>query len=151
MLYEPDPRHVELLIKSLGLEQANSQPTPGVKPTYPKDTDKNNSSNDSQKFDWSFYQLRHKLQKNFGVCITLCSGLWGSPLCPLPKKTTIVFGKPIWFESSETPKSDSKSCGFEPTSEELDKGHALFVKELTALFDEHKTRLGYGDRTLEVI
>ena len=119
--------------------------------TYPKNTDKNNSSNDSQKFDWSFYQLRHKLQKNFGICITLCSGLWGSPLCPLPKKTTIVFGKPIWFESSETPKSDSKSCGFEPTSEELDKGHALFVKELTALFDEHKTRLGYGDRTLEVI
>ena len=31
ILYEPDPRHSEILIKSLGLEGANSQVTPGVK------------------------------------------------------------------------------------------------------------------------
>ena len=29
MLYEPDPRHVELLIKAMGLEKANSKATPG--------------------------------------------------------------------------------------------------------------------------
>ena len=32
LLYEPDPRHIELLTKSMGLEGANSQMTPGVKP-----------------------------------------------------------------------------------------------------------------------
>ena len=31
LLYEPDPRHAELLIKNLGLENAKSQDTPGVK------------------------------------------------------------------------------------------------------------------------
>ncbi len=104
----------------------------------------------TNKFDWSFYNLRYTLMKNFGICIMVCTGLWGSYLCPLPKKTTIVFGKPIYFQPSSK-ESSNGSGGFEPTSEELDKGHTLFVKELTALFDEHKTRLGYGDRTLEVI
>ena len=108
------------------------------------------TNNDGKKFDWSFYNLRYKLMKNFGICITICTGLWGNPLCPLPKKTTIVFGKPIYFQPSSK-ESSNDSGGFEPTSEELDKGHALFVKELTVLFDEHKARLGYGDRELEVI
>ncbi len=103
----------------------------------------------TDKFDWTFFNLRYYLQKNLGICIMICTGLWGSWLCPLPKKTTIVFGKPIWFQPSNEGLSND-SGGFEPTNEELDKGHALFVKELTALFDEHKTRLGYGDRTLEV-
>lgn len=114
---------------------------------------------DGKKFDWSFYNLRYKLMKNFGICITICTGLWGNPLCPLPKKTTIVFGKPIFFEpttpsdkdSTDDSNSNPTSRGFEPTKEELDEGHALFVKELTALFDSHKGRLGYGDRTLEII
>ena len=105
----------------------------------------------NKTFDWTFYTLRHKLMKNFGVCITICAGLWGSYLCPLPKKTTIVFGKPIYFQPSSTSEKDSSSIAFEPTAEELDQGHALFVKKLTALFDSHKTELGYGDRSLEVI
>ena len=33
LLYEPDPRHIELLIKAMDLEQANSQVTPCVKMT----------------------------------------------------------------------------------------------------------------------
>ena len=129
----------------------------GVSDSYYTFHDNGKNSDNKKKFDWSFYNLRHKLMKNFGICIVICTGLWGSWLCPLPKKTTIVFGKPIWFRPSgkSSPDNDStneqSSSAFEPTSEELDKGHALFVKELTALFDEHKTRLGYGDRTLEVI
>ncbi len=120
--------------------------------TFHDDDDKSRS----KKFDWTFYDLRHKLMKNFGVCIMICTGLWWSYLCPLPKKTTIVFGKPIYFQpasnSSQSTSADATiSIGFEPSAEELDQGHALFVKELTALFDAHKTELGYGDRTLEVI
>jgi 1-acyl-sn-glycerol-3-phosphate acyltransferase len=128
--------------------------------------DGNGDDNDhkNRKFDWTLYKLRYNLMKNFGICITVCSGLWGSQLCPLPKKTTIVFGKPIRFEpagNNTTTKASSTegssdggnptSGGFEPTNEELDKAHALFVKELTVLFDAHKEKLGYGDRTLEVI
>ena len=36
LLYEPDPRHAELLIRALAVEQANSQCTPGVKTTFEK-------------------------------------------------------------------------------------------------------------------
>jgi len=126
------------------------------------------NDHENRYFDWTFYKLRYKLMKNFGICITVCSGLWGSQLCPLPKKTTLVCGKPIRFEPSgsnnKTTKaspttegssngSSNPTCngGFEPTNEELDKAHAVFVSELTVLFDTHKEKLGYGDRTLEVI
>ena len=104
------------------------------------------SSDSYYTLDWC-YGLRYKLMKNFGICITLCCGLWGSMICPLPKKTTIVFGKPIRFNTKN--KNNNNEEG--PTPEELDAGHALFIKELTELFDEHKTRLGYGDRTLKVV
>jgi 1-acyl-sn-glycerol-3-phosphate acyltransferase len=87
-----------------------------------------------------FYNLRYKLMKNFGICIPLCAGLGGS-LCPLPKKTTVVFGKPLHF----------KMEGEEPTDDELNAAHALFITEITALFDEHKGPLGYGDRKLKVM
>ena len=124
--------------------------------TYDQPSPSNNETN--KRFDWTFYGFRHKLMKNLGICIPLYSGLWGFPHCPLPKKTTIVFGKPIRFApstktraSKKTQSDSSASTGFEPTAEELDEGHALFVKELTALFDAHKTALGYGDRTLEVV
>ena len=86
------------------------------------------------------YSLRYKLMKNLGVCIPLCAGLFGSTVCPLAKKTTIVFGEPLEFEMK----------GADPTDEELDAAHALFTKELIALFDKHKVALGYGDRKLQI-
>ena len=89
-----------------------------------------------------FYSLRYTLVKRLGVCIPLCAGLFGSMTCPLPKKTTIVIGKPLQF----TMKGDDG-----PTEEELNTAHDLFVKELVKLFDEHKEQLGYGDRTLKVV
>mmetsp|Transcript_27180 Transcript_27180/g.59828 ORF Transcript_27180/g.59828 Transcript_27180/m.59828 type:complete len:428 (+) Transcript_27180:186-1469(+) len=84
------------------------------------------------------------LVKHLGICITPCSGLWGNPLCPLPKTTTIVVGKPIRFERRKEEQQP-------PTKEELDRAHAIFIRELVALFDAHKTALGYGDRTLEIV
>ena len=82
------------------------------------------------------------LMKRFGVCITLARGFLGSLVCPLPIKTTIVFGKPLVFAVKEK--------GI-PTCEELDTAHAEFITALTRLFDEHKTRLGFGDRQLEIL
>jgi 2-acylglycerol O-acyltransferase 2 len=81
------------------------------------------------------------LQKTLGVCIPLAAGLWGSVFCPLPVKTTIVFGAPLSFELKEKGS---------PTKEELDTAHAQFCKALRDLFDSHKQELGYGDRELEV-
>ena len=86
------------------------------------------------------FGLRYKLVKSLGVCIPICFGLLGS-MCPLPKTTTIVTGKPLKFEMA----------GSDPTAQELDDAHALFTKELIALFDEHKASLSYGDRKLEVM
>lgn len=89
-------------------------------------------------FDYAF-PFRKWLEKSFGIGIPLAYGLWGSLFCPLPVKTTIVFGKPMIFET--------KVIGI-PSSEELDTAHEKFCKALQDLFDEHKQKLGYGDRKL---
>lgn len=68
-------------------------------------------------------------------------GLFGSPLCPLPKRNTIIFGSPLTFDMK----------GSEPTDKELDKAHGLFIQELKALFDKQKSACGYHDRELEIM
>lgn len=80
--------------------------------------------------------------KNLGICIPFAVGQWGSILCPRPVKTTIVFGEPLFFAIK-----DVKS----PTTEELNAAHQKFCCALMSLFDEHKERLGYSERTLEVL
>ena len=80
------------------------------------------------------------LTKNLQICIPLASGFFGSPLCPRPVKTTIVFGKPLKFAQID-----------EPTTEQLDKAHGAYIDALTKLFDSNKKRLGYGDRQLEIV
>lgn len=87
-----------------------------------------------------FPRFRQWLVQSFGICITLCSGLWGNPLCPLPKTTTMVLAAPMAFPQSN-----------EPTSAEIDAAHSLFIEQLKKLFDANKERLGYGDRTLEIL
>jgi len=89
----------------------------------------------------AFFDPREWLQKRLGICIPLATGLWGSLLCPLPVKTTIVYGDPLSFKLK---KNGS------PTNEELDAGHEKFCKALLHLFDSHKHELGYGERTLKM-
>uniref|UniRef100_A0A7S3V690 Acyltransferase n=1 Tax=Chaetoceros debilis TaxID=122233 RepID=A0A7S3V690_9STRA len=84
---------------------------------------------------------RHWIMKNLKCCIPLTSGLFGSA-CPLPVKTTIVMGDPLTFR----PK-----IGGQPTADELDVAHKAYMTALTNLFNEHKERLGYADRELEII
>jgi hypothetical protein len=90
----------------------------------------------------AFFGLRLKIMKNLGFCIPLFIGKWGSPLCPLPVKTTIVFGNALKF--------DMKEIG-NPTQSELDAAHELFMRNIRQLFDENKVKLGYGDRELEIL
>lgn len=82
------------------------------------------------------------LLKSFGICIPLATGYMSSFFCPFPVKTTIVIGEPIQYSIKEEGN---------PTREEVDAAHAQFMTALTRLFNEHKTRLGYGDRELEII
>ena len=86
-----------------------------------------------------FYGPRYYLMKNFGICIPLCWGLWGS-FCPLPVDTTIVFGKPLnLFVNMKNS---------EPTEAELNAAHVEFCSALQQLFEDNKTKLGYKDRKL---
>jgi len=39
----------------------------------------------------------------------------------------------------------------EPTRDEVDAAHAVFVEKLTQLFDAHKAAYGYPNRKLEII
>lgn len=50
--------------------------------------------------DWLF-QARLALQKSTGICIPFATGKWGSIFCPLPSKSTLVFGDPLTFVMKE--------------------------------------------------
>ena len=87
------------------------------------------------------FKARHWIMKNLKMCIPLARGLAGSA-CPLPVKTTIVMGEPISF---------SPKIAGQPTQDEIDAAHCEFTKAVVTLFDEHKSRLGYAERRLNVL
>ena len=94
-----------------------------------------------------FYQTSHfalstrlSILKYLGISLTLGTGCAGSSYCPLPVDTTMVLGEPILV-----PQIDK------PSAEQVDQVHAQFVAALQQLFDKHKEKLGYGDRTLEIM
>lgn len=97
---------------------------------------------DAYNTSHALFGLRLWLMKNVGACIPLSTGLFFSPICPLPVKQTIVFGKPLEFEMKEKGS---------PTAAELDAAHEMFCKALTELFDENKARLGYQHRQLQIL
>lgn len=87
-----------------------------------------------------FFPPREWLQKRFGVCIPLAIGYFCSP-CPLPIKTTVVFGLPMRFQMKDQGN---------PSASEIDAAHEQFCDSLMQLFEKHKRDLGYGDRVLEI-
>jgi 1-acyl-sn-glycerol-3-phosphate acyltransferase len=93
-------------------------------------------------YTWGgIFSPREFIQKRFGVCLPIAMGYFGT-LCPLPVKTTVVFGVPMTFTVKEKGN---------PSHEELLNAHKTFCDELTKLFDTHKRELGYGERELEII
>lgn len=88
------------------------------------------------------FGAREWVQKRLGICLPIAIGYCGS-MCPLPSvKTTVVFGNPIYPIVREEGN---------PTDAEVTVTHELFCKALNDLYDTHKTALGYGDRTLEIL
>ena len=97
---------------------------------------------------------RRWIQKRFGVALPFAIGYWGS-MCPLPVKTTVVVGAPLRFAEITSPGDGGDGGGGsspkQPTQKEIDFAHQQFCLALSDLFDQHKTRLGYGDRQLEIV
>ena len=78
------------------------------------------------------------LVKNFGFVLPIFWGCWYYPLLPrrdVPLHT--VLGKALHL-----PKID------EPTNEEVNEWHAIYMRELEALFERHKAQFGYAERKL---
>eukprot|EP00904_Undaria_pinnatifida_P008005 jgi/Undpi1/4334/HiC_scaffold_17.g07700.m1 len=85
--------------------------------------------------------IRHPMLTNIsrklGVSITILWGRWGLPV-PMPCKVICVTGKPIGVPKKEF-----------PSDEDVDKYHAIYVKEVKRLFDTYKGRLpDYKDKEL---
>ena len=109
------------------------------------------------------YKTREYIMKTLGMCLPIASGYLNSGFVPLPPNlrgnnknaaTTIVFGKPMTFNNNnktKDPNGSSSSSLPTITNEELDIAHEKFCKSLKELFDENKTKLGYGDRELIMI
>ena len=82
--------------------------------------------------------FRKWLVKKFSVAIPLVCGQFG--LLPYRRAVTMVFGAPINVGQNAS-----------PTEQELNEAHAKYVTAITALFNEHKASLGYGEAMLEII
>merc|ERR1712232_616463 len=80
------------------------------------------------------------LVKRFGFILPIFAGCW---FCPLLPRTDVelhtVFGKALSF-----PRID------EPSAEDIEKWHAIYMRELEALYEEHKAQFGYADRKLQI-
>ncbi|CAB1107369.1 unnamed protein product [Ectocarpus sp. CCAP 1310/34] len=85
--------------------------------------------------------LRHpvltSVSRKLGASITILWGRWGLPI-PMPGKSLCVIGKPIGIPKKEF-----------PSEEDVDKYHAVYVKEVKRIFDTYKTRLpDYKDKKI---
>eukprot|EP00301_Raphidiophrys_heterophryoidea_P025961 c8838_g1_i1.p1 GENE.c8838_g1_i1~~c8838_g1_i1.p1 ORF type:complete len:379 (+),score=71.21 c8838_g1_i1:1155-2291(+) len=86
--------------------------------------------------------LRLWVLKRFGFVVPIFWGkYWWCPLLPFDNVAiNTVVGEVI-----ELPTIPN------PTNEDVEKYHQMYVKSLTELFDRHKARFGYGDRQLLLV
>jgi len=78
------------------------------------------------------------LVRKFGFVLPIFWGFWLFPLLPrrdVPLHT--VMGK-----SLQLPRIP------EPSPEQVDEWHRIYMQELEALFERHKEQFGYGDRKI---
>jgi 2-acylglycerol O-acyltransferase 2 len=80
------------------------------------------------------------LVKRFGFILPLFAGCW---FCPLLPRTDVelhtVVGKAL-----SLPRID------EPSAEDIEKWHGIYMVELEALYEEHKAQFGYAGRKLYI-
>jgi len=83
-----------------------------------------------------------QIARNIGFLPMILWGRFGIPMgIPRPQKLHTIFGKPI-----EIPCE-----GGNVKDESVDKYHAIFLKEMEALFERHKHAEGYGNRSLKIL
>ena len=88
-----------------------------------------------------FQTWRLALSKWFRIAIPFVygDGEWYRFPVSIKVPLTIVVGEPIPTVQTER-----------PTHEQVNEVHAKYVQALRTIYEEHKARLGYGDRTLLV-
>lgn len=78
--------------------------------------------------------------RHFGVLPMLFFGVWNLPFSPgKPVDYSTVIGIPILL-----PKIDN------PTQEDIAKYHKLYVRDISALYENHKKEFGMEDVTLRI-
>ena len=81
------------------------------------------------------------LVKRFGFVLPV---FCGCALCPLLPRADVelhtVFGKAIQLPRIE-----------DPTREDVEKHHMIYIAALRKLYDEHKEQFGYGERELQIV
>ena len=96
-------------------------------------------SDSYRTLDWGV-KTRLWILKKFKAPCFFAWGTWWCPLLPrseVPLET--VIGNPI-----RLPKIDN------PSNEEIDKWHRLYIEKLQDLFNRNKAKFGYADRNLEL-
>lgn len=82
------------------------------------------------------------LSRKIGFCPLLFWGRWKIPFgIPRPQKLHCVIGKVI----------DVPCEGDNVSKESIEKYHALYLKRLVELFERHKDKEGYGEKTLTIM
>ncbi|GAB5029520.1 diacylglycerol acyltransferase family protein [Nannochloropsis oceanica] len=96
-------------------------------------------SDSYRTLDWGV-KFRMWYLKTFRVPLFACWGIWWCPLLPRGQVALeTVVGNPF-----RLPKIS------DPSQEDIDKWHAVYVQKLVDLFDRNKAKFGYGDRELEL-
>jgi len=96
-------------------------------------------SDSYRTLDWGV-KFRMWYLKTFRVPLFACWGIWWCPLLPRGQVALeTVVGNPF-----RLPKIA------EPSQEEIDKWHAIYVEKLVDLFERNKAKFGYGERELEL-
>lgn len=87
----------------------------------------------------AFKRMMSRIVSAFQFVIPVYWGYFFSPV-PYRRDQTMVVGSPIPVKKVA-----------EPTKEQVDELHAVYVTALRDLFDKHKEELGFGDRSLRVV
>lgn len=94
---------------------------------------------DTYKTFTGFKSIRLWLNK-YNIPAVVFWGEWWIPLFPKSDcKVVTVFGEPIAFPKIE-----------EPTKEDVDKYHKVYMEKLVEMFENEKEAAGFGDRILEI-